>query len=110
MDLLVMIYCNFLKSVVEILVRDMGERTLPFELLTSLERLIPPCEEGVEPKIKRQKLDVCIGSPVISLSDKVAVCSALRRVLEGFPPPPCLWAMLASGSTHHMEFILLVSR
>lgn len=89
----------------------MGRCTLPSELLTSLERQVPHETEGAEPKPKRQKLDsVAAGSAAVSLRDKVTICSALRRVLEGFPPPPHLWGLLASGnSLRHMEFILLVS-
>lgn len=88
--------------------RDLqGERSLSSELMSTLEREVPSLDEA-EPKSKRQKLESCDVSSLLDLSDKVTICSGIKRVLEGRAPHPWLWSMLRAGNMDHIEFILQV--
>ena len=95
---------------VELLTDDLLDESISPEFLASLEREVPSFAGLGEPKAKRQKLGFTEACSLLSLEEKVTICSALKNVVQGEPPHPQLWRKLGStDTTHHLEFILQVS-
>ena len=90
-----------------LLTENLSDGSISPEFLASLEREVSTSADTGMPRAKRQKLDA--GSS-LSLKERVSICSALKNVVQGRPPPPQLWRRLGSTeATQHFEFILQVS-